>query len=126
MISDVFAGVGYHLAPFLDECAILALLHLDEFGLAVANAFGALGHPVRRTVLEYLCEEHRLHREEIVERAAADPDLSWEDAERFEIGLHHNHLPKLEEAGYVEYDWRNGDVVLWMDEDDVRAELQTA
>lgn len=49
-----------------------------------------------------------------------------EDGQRFDIALHHSHLPKLEEAGYVEYDWRNGDVVLRMCEDEVRAELQTA
>lgn len=55
MNASAIAGIGYILARFLDDCAFFALHQLDEVDLAVASALGALGHPVRRRVLGYLC-----------------------------------------------------------------------
>lgn len=34
------------------------------------------------------------------------------DGDSIRIRLYHHHLPKLEDMGLLEYDWRSGDVVL--------------
>lgn len=64
--------------------------------------------PQRRIVLEALCESEPLSMGSLADRVAARrldvaPAAVTEEArERATIGLHHNHLPKLSEAGFVE------------------------
>ena len=68
-------------------------------------------HPHRRVVLATLTETHQSVpmnnlANAIVEHDRSSPptDGSGETLTRIRTDLHHVHLPKLEEAGYVEYD----------------------
>lgn len=64
--------------------------------------------PQRRIVLEALCESGPLSMASLADRVAARrldvaPGSVTEEAhERAAVGLHHNHLPKLSDAGFVE------------------------
>ncbi|WP_425607419.1 DUF7344 domain-containing protein [Halomontanus rarus] len=37
-------------------------------------------------------------------------DVSQKQRKRVKLTLHHRHLPKLDDAGLIEYDHRNGDI----------------
>ena len=77
----------------------------------IEAALDLLRHPRRRAVVSILDETDSITRQELVDRlAAADAeirDLENEtagDARAIEIALQHNHLPRLADAGVVEYD----------------------
>ncbi|QCJ46987.1 MULTISPECIES: DUF7344 domain-containing protein [Haloprofundus] len=70
----------------------------------------AFADPVRRRTLSYLYSVSRpaVSTAELAERCAdaedADPeDADPEAAERLELALHHTHLPKLDDAGLLDY-----------------------
>lgn len=69
--------------------------------------FASLSHPTRRRILTTLAEDNPRNKAEF-ESPAFRPDD--EPPERFKIELHHTHLPKLDEAGYIEWD-RESDTV---------------
>jgi len=75
--------------------------------VALDRAFDLLSHPYRRRILTLLEDRNPREGEEFSpdEIAAEDVDL-----ELFTRELYHHHLPKLEEAGYIEWD-REEDVV---------------
>ena len=68
---------------------------------------------IRRKILEILADEEQLTRSELVEELAKDRDFHGVEPRSLEIDLHHNHLPRLDDEQYIEYDPRNGDVTLW-------------
>lgn len=78
------------------------------------TALELLRHEHRRAVVAILSETSPLSRPELTVRLAArvvdgetTSRLPDEDTRRrLRLGLHHNHLPKLSEAGVVEYDDR--------------------
>jgi hypothetical protein len=78
---------------------------------AVTNTFRILADPVRRYVLYYLDEQETpVSFDRLATRVAAwhtdsDPN-AVDDATLTEIcmALHHVHLPKFAEAGYIEWD----------------------
>lgn len=91
----------------------------------IETAFDLLRHPRRRAVVSILDETDSITRRELVARlAAADAETSdveasdietkdvenetEGDARAIDIELQHNHLPRLADAGVVEYD---GDTV---------------
>lgn len=113
------------LVSLFDEIALVLAGPLDELGLNFLGGYGVLAHPVRQKVLALLADDDSLTRTELAEAAARDEDVPYESVERLEVVLHHNHLPKLEDRQYVEYDARNGDVVLWDDPETVRSLLNT-
>ncbi|WP_433625679.1 DUF7344 domain-containing protein [Halomicrococcus sp. NG-SE-24] len=53
------------------------------------------------------------------------PDYSADDRAAIEIPLEHNHLPKMAEAGLIDYDDTQQQVTLADRTDEVRAHLQT-
>lgn len=63
-----------------------------------------------RTILTILDDAGSLHVDELAERLVAlespvlDSSRYEAELERVRLSLHHNHLPKLAEAGVVEYD----------------------
>lgn len=63
------------------------------------EVFSALGHRHRRRILSRLFEKSPRYVEELV--AAGPEDV---DRDRLEVELHHIHLPKLEDAGFVEWE----------------------
>lgn len=80
-------------------------------------------YPIRRKILSILADQETTTRSELAAELATDEDVSATDVEALETSLHHNHLPKLDDEQYIEYDVRNGDVVLWKQEDALRSQL---
>lgn len=70
------------------------------------TVFSLLGSEHRREVCRYLSSApENVHKlSELAEAIAPQLD---EDAKRFAVGLHHQHLPKLDRAGLLDYDPRS-------------------
>ena len=77
-----------------------------------AEAFTLLANPDRRHVVRALLETSVTTIDDLAERLADAPDADSRSIEQAQIGLVHDHLPRLEDYGVIEYDDRNGDVVL--------------
>ena len=122
MVASIIEGVSVMLS-FLDEVAILT--PVEELSIALANSLGVLGHQVRRKVLTLLAERNVLHRSGLAQKIVGDDEIPHENVERVTLSLHHNHLPKLADHDYVEYDPRTGDVVLWKDPSAVKSSLRS-
>lgn len=109
----------------LDDLSLVFSGTLDEHLLTASKGFGVLTHPVRQKVLTLLADDRFLARTELAEKIASDEDISYESVQRLEVVLHHNHLPKLADQQYIEYDERNGDVALWKDPETVKSLLRS-
>jgi hypothetical protein len=69
---------------------------------------GVLAHPLRRDIMRYLIERNEKEADlgEIVKYLSgrdANPDQSI-NHEQIALKLHHVHLPKMGEAGVIDYD----------------------
>ncbi|WP_049926367.1 DUF7344 domain-containing protein [Halopiger goleimassiliensis] len=80
-------------------------------GLSLDTGYSLLADETRRRVLEVLDEGDRTTVAGLAERLEADgaPGL---DARRASTALVHVHLPKLGDAGVIEYDDQTGEVAL--------------
>ena len=72
-------------------------------------ALDLLRHPRRRAVVSILDETDPIPRQQLVARlTAANAEIGdgedENDARAIDIALQHNHLPRLADAGVVEYD----------------------
>lgn len=78
----------------------------NEAGADVTTGLQAVGHPRRRRALKILdSHDRQMELMELTQRIrAASENSDQEDAERIHLSLYHQHLPKLEEAGFVEFD----------------------
>lgn len=87
----------------------------------VSAAFDLLRDARRRGVLYTLKRNGRTSVEELAERIAAwqSDEGDETDPESVEVSLVHAHLPKLADAGVVEYDREHGAVELAEDGDDL-------
>ena len=78
--------------------------------------FEALSDSRRRQIFAYMhtAEENSFHLDDLVQiLASQQQELSTaanKQRERLKLSLHHNHLPKLDDSGIVEYDQRNHDI----------------
>ena len=86
-----------------------------DLGLTMDAAFRLLSDRRRRYVLYHLRDVERVTTLDALTEQVAHWEGTGRDAdanaERIAVSLVHNHLPKLEESGVVEYDRRQGDVV---------------
>lgn len=80
-------------------------------GRSTDEYLAVLGDDHRRAVVEILAEKERavilspLAREVTAKTQDVALETPTEaEIERMELELHHNHLPKLEDAGVVDYD----------------------
>ena len=71
--------------------------------------FECLSAPVRQHVVSYLGERRESSLDDVA-AAVAETAESDRRTAQLTIGLHHNHLPKLESAGLLSYDPRSGTV----------------
>lgn len=78
----------------------------NEAGANVTRELQAVGHPRRRRTLEILVSHNRqMELMELTQRIrAASENTDRDDTERIRLSLYHQHVPKLEEAGFVEFD----------------------
>jgi len=79
--------------------------------LTLSELFDILSHPRRRFVLGYLDEtDGAVQTDSLAERIAvwegadAPGDSSVAAVEDIKLSLHHVHLPKLEESGFLTHD----------------------
>lgn len=73
----------------------------------IETTFDLLSSSVRRAIVRVLRESNSVTRERLTARLAgseANDDDSVAERRRIRIALHHNHLPKLAEAGLITYD----------------------
>lgn len=94
-------------------------MHQRKPRLAVDAALAVLASARRRRLFGYLLEEADppTNRAELAERMAANGDA---DLETVMASLAHRHLPRLDDAGVVEYDHRSGGVRLEETAEDLR------
>lgn len=71
------------------------------------QVFEILSHPYRRRILTMIDEHNPRDGDEFSMAELADPDS---DLSVFTRELYHSHLPKLADAGYIEWD-RETDVI---------------
>lgn len=92
----------------------------------MAAACSLLAESERRFVLYSLASEEPAQLSTLVRQIAAwqTGSVDEETTQRIYIGLVHNHLPRLEDHGIIEYDLRSGDVVLDEGFEDVRSLLE--
>lgn len=77
-----------------------------ETAITTDQLFNTLSNSTRRRILVSLLNHSR-------DGEAFDPEEckpAGEDRDRFELTLHHNHLPRLDEAGFVDWDREAGTV----------------
>lgn len=67
----------------------------------LSQLFTALRHEHRRQILTFLADADAREKAELI---LADLQPEGADPEWFKPALHHQHLPILEEAGYIEWD----------------------
>lgn len=93
----------------------------EEPTLERDEVFDVLSNPRRRLILHYLKQQddrRRIELREIVDQIAAwendipVEDVSGEQRNRVYTALRQSHLPKMDEAGVIEYDNLRGEVEL--------------
>lgn len=80
-------------------------LDAHSHGISTDRALRLIGDRRRRTALQYLIANGDTAVE--IDRLAADiarKEATGTPRDEFAIELHHHHLPKLSEAGLLEYD----------------------
>lgn len=87
------------------------LLDVDRPPVRPEDVFGLLSHSLRRRTIEYLhaTQQGRLTVDEIV--SALDDGSSPDLEQDIRTGLRHQHLPRLDRAGLVEYHDSEGIVI---------------
>lgn len=66
------------------------------------EVFHAMAHPERRELLVALAEHNS--RTDTSLHIPDDLSIEDQDSESLHIRLHHNHLPRLEAAGFIRWD----------------------
>ncbi|SIR08588.1 hypothetical protein SAMN05421858_1365 [Haladaptatus litoreus] len=83
----------------------VVLSDTDALSSTPSAVFEALQHPLRREVVCYLTvHECPISLAEMVESMFVCEKASSDDRRRTGIDLHHNHLPKLMDYGFIVYD----------------------
>lgn len=91
--------------------------------LSADRVHAVLASAERRQVLVELCRaDTSVPLHELAGRLAGVDDPADEVLERAHVRLYHNHVPRLADAGYVEYD-EEGDAVELTNRGTVLAEL---
>jgi hypothetical protein len=89
--------------------------------LSKEQVVGLLRHKQRREIITYFDQKTTdcVSRDDLVEYLVSSNSkrgaTSAEHRERVTIGLLHNHLPRLADAGMLEYDQRSETVRYWGD-----------
>lgn len=68
---------------------------------SLTEQFDQLSHPLRHRILVALNDHDPRERSEFISEEFAG---NRDEAERLNIEIRHNHLPKLDDAGFVDWD----------------------
>lgn len=92
---------------------------LESAGITVDELFSVLSNRRRRDVLRYLKQvEGEVKVRDLCEQIAAwendttREELDYEERKRVYTSLHQNHLPRMEDKGFIEYGQRRDEVRL--------------
>lgn len=77
----------------------------------ITDALGALKNPERRVILYALESEGEMAVDEVLTHLLGSQSASRFREQQTEMALKHNHLPLLEDTGFIEYDERSETVV---------------
>lgn len=84
----------------------------------IGRLMDALSRETSRELVHYFESVSQTDTESIDAVASQlDSRMQSRSLAELKLALHHCHLPKLEEAGWVEYDTRSGDIHYYGDED---------
>jgi hypothetical protein len=81
--------------------------HSDRTGSLLSEKFDILSHPLRRRLLVALIDHNPQDDDDFATDSMSD---DGENLELFEQEMYHNHLPKLEEAGFIDWDRDSGTI----------------
>jgi len=82
--------------------------HSDKTGSSLSEKFDVLSHPERRRLLVALDDHNPRDENEFVANSVAG---DGDNLELLQLEMYHQHLPKLEEAGFIDYD-RDSDAIM--------------
>ena len=91
----------YHFIPFGLLSFFTVMEQREAGGGQLDQLFEALSHPYRRRILSLVAESNPCDE---VEFAPEDLALDSDDTELTTLALYHSHLPKLDAAGFIEWD----------------------
>ncbi len=85
----------------------------------IDESLNIVANKQRRKLLYTLreLEGYNLSYDELAEQMIEQDRMREEEKERFMASLAHNHLPKIADAGIIEYDEGEGEVSYVVDED---------
>lgn len=102
----------------------------DANATRMEAACSLLAESERRYLLYQLAEHRDANLEDVVTQIAAwklevhPSEIDKGTRQQVYVSLVHNHLPRLEDYGIIEYDLRSGDIVLEHGFDDVKPLLE--
>lgn len=81
--------------------------HSDRTGSLLSEKFDILSHPARRRLLVALDAQNPRDEDDLASNSIAG---DGENLELLEQEMYHSHLPKLEEAGFINWDRDRGTI----------------
>lgn len=100
---DVETGAELVDGPPVHPADLAALLEMCD-GEDGTRLLEALVHPVRMRIVSVLSAHEGAVSVDRVASTIADSDVGPSDPDRAAVSLHHSHLPRLADAGVLEYD----------------------
>jgi hypothetical protein len=81
--------------------------HSDRTGSLLSEKFDILSHPVRRRLLVAVNDKNPQDEDDLASNSIVG---DGENLEMLEQEMYHCHLPKLEEAGFINWDRDTGTI----------------
>lgn len=82
-----------------------------ETSSSLSELFEILSHTRRRRILVAVAQQNPQDEDDITSVSVADEHEEDDDVlEQLKLQLHHNHLPKLADAGFVDWDRDSGTI----------------
>jgi len=84
---------------------------IEETGGSLSELFEILSHTYRRRILMAVAHHNPQDEDEITSESVADDhEKDGDTLEQLQLHLHHAHLPKLADAGFIDWDSDSGTI----------------